>query len=1202
MKKRSCRMGIAFVSAVLMALGMSMAAPAECVPLGMAVSAEDITDENEAIALKQLYSVKKEKTEVTNDTINVEIGSIRLKECEDEFVNGIFWCSVDDYNNVLNEDTVISIITYGCDLNDDGTYTEWGEGAIGWTTSLLPIPATGDYAGYGWGLIYDNIMYDKYCTEVHLGDECYTKVYYTIDKVTGVELGYEHAEGDGDLYFGNEDFPDSCFAEHLYDNFDINKDRILSESEISAVGVIDVSGESPYDLGKITSLKGIEYFKNLYKLSCKFNTISELDLSSNTSLQALHCEVNQLESLDVSNNALLNTLNCSENKLSVLDVSNNVELETLWCGVNQLGVLDISNNAKLLSLWCGDNQLTQLDVKNNTLLHELMCGGNNLENIDVSKNTNLTTFNCDRNLLQDVDVSNNAKLHQFFCYENQLTSLDVSRNTALTDLDCNGNIYVISTTNNKFDLSLLSGFDASKASNWIGAVYNESDNTITVNSETVTYDYDCGNGKTVKFTLTTDYVAPTVAVDEVNFPDEIFRKYVSDNFDTDKDGKLSRSECDAVLSIYVTYKNIQSIKGIEYFTKLRSLYCYSNQLTSLDVSKNTALTSLDCSFNQITSLDVSKNTALISLNCGINQLKNLDVNNNTALKSLICNINQLTSLDVSKNIVLSLLYCDTNQLTNVDVSNNIALTQLRCSYNQLTSLDVSHNTDLTILECYNNQLTNLDLSNNTAITELKCDNNTYAISTTNNKFNLSSLNGFDASKASNWSGAVYNAVDNTITINNDIVSYKYDCGNGETITFTLTTDYVASIVATIDEANFPDVTFRQYVLDNFDTNKDGYLYDCEINAVTKINVSAKSDNPKSIQSLKGIEYFTALETLWCFDNQLTSLDISKNTALTYLFCHNNKLTSLNVQNNTALVNLVCNNNQLTNIDVSQNSLLEMINCTDNLLTALDLSNNPKLKQINCDNNLISKLNISGYEQLKHLQCRNNKLTKLIVSGNPSLEQIFCDDNQLTCLDVSGNEKLTALSCPNNQLSEIICGNTLTVLICDNNKLTELDVSGYDKLVNLQCNDNQLTNLNVSKNTALKWLKCNNNQLASLDLSNNTAITELKCDNNIYVISTTNNKFNLSSLNGFDASKASDWSGAVFNESDNTITITANTVTYTYDCGNGHSVTFTLTVSDNMDISDCINAVNALYNEGGDVIILNELQLKMIEAVLEYDNA
>ena len=86
-----------------------------------------------------------------------------------------------------------------------------------------------------------------------------------------------------------------------------------------------------------------------------------------------------------------------------------------------------------------------------------------------------------------------------------------------------------------------------------------------------------------------------VAVDETNFPDEVFRNYVSENFDTDKSGDLSEEEINGVtkISISGTYSSrgeLSDLTGIEYFTALRSLGCGYNQLTSLDVSKNTALT------------------------------------------------------------------------------------------------------------------------------------------------------------------------------------------------------------------------------------------------------------------------------------------------------------------------------------------------------------------------------------------------------------------------------------------------------------------------------------------------------------------------------------------------------------------------------------------------------------------------------------
>ncbi|MBR6283826.1 MAG: leucine-rich repeat domain-containing protein, partial [Muribaculaceae bacterium] len=75
-----------------------------------------------------------------------------------------------------------------------------------------------------------------------------------------------------------------------------------------------------------------------------------------------------------------------------------------------------------------------------------------------------------------------------------------------------------------------------------------------------------------------------------------------------------------------------------------------------------ALTHLYCFANQLTSLDVSHNTALTTLNCYSNQLPTLDVSHKTAMRDLYCSDNQLTSLDVSHNTALRTLYCDNNQI------------------------------------------------------------------------------------------------------------------------------------------------------------------------------------------------------------------------------------------------------------------------------------------------------------------------------------------------------------------------------------------------------------------------------------------------------------------------------------------------------------------------------------------------------------
>lgn len=271
-----------------------------------------------------------------------------------------------------------------------------------------------------------------------------------------------------------------------------------------------------------------------------------------------------------------------------------------------------------------------------------------------------------------------------------------------------------------------------------------------------------------------------IPIDPTHFPDDHFIAYVELRCDKDGDGTLSQAELDGVTELYVAYANIKDLTGIELFPNLDKLDCKNNNLTRLDVSKNTKLTKLYCEFNQLTGLDLSKNTALTELNC---------------------QVNQLTSLDLSKNTALTKLDCALNPLTSLDVSNNTALTYLDCNYNQLTSLDLSKNTALTKLGCHDNQLTSLDLSKNTALDTLDCSGNKRQITVgETGQFNLSALKGFDVSKASGWSEGA--AVDgNILTVPYGVteISYRYDLdlGNRKRETFTLTFDKV-------EEPDLPD--------------------------------------------------------------------------------------------------------------------------------------------------------------------------------------------------------------------------------------------------------------------------------------------------------------------------------------------------------------------------------------------------------------
>ena len=103
----------------------------------------------------------------------------------------------------------------------------------------------------------------------------------------------------------------------------------------------------------------------------------------------------------------------------------------------------------------------------------------------------------------------------------------------------------------------------------------------------------------------------------------------------------------------------------------------------------------------------------------------------------------------------------------------------------------------------------------------------------------------------------------------------------------------------------------------------------KIAAMTELDVSGTYENPGTLTSLQGIEYFESLTVLSCYNNSLTSLEVSANTALTLLFCDNNQLTSLDINANTALTYLDCDSNQLTSLDISRNTTLTHLYCENN---------------------------------------------------------------------------------------------------------------------------------------------------------------------------------------------------------------------------------------------------------------------------------
>jgi hypothetical protein len=74
---------------------------------------------------------------------------------------------------------------------------------------------------------------------------------------------------------------------------------------------------------------------------------------------------------------------------------------------------------------------------------------------------------------------------------------------------------------------------------------------------------------------------------------------------------------------------------------------YSNTKTRIIKIYGNNITELNCSYNQLTDLDVSRNTALIGLYCFENQLMSLDVSKNSMLSFLSCGFNKLLTNELN---------------------------------------------------------------------------------------------------------------------------------------------------------------------------------------------------------------------------------------------------------------------------------------------------------------------------------------------------------------------------------------------------------------------------------------------------------------------------------------------------------------------------------------------------------------------------
>ena len=294
----------------------------------------------------------------------------------------------------------------------------------------------------------------------------------------------------------NVNIPDANFKAYLVGNSSVNTNL---DGEIQTSEAVAYTGGIYAGTQSISNLTGIEAFINITGLDVSQNSLTTIDLSSNTALTNFYCYFNSITYLNLSTNTALTYVDCSDNQLTSLNIKNGNNTNLIsFSAINNSGLtcILVDNAAYMNSIWpsakdagasyndlcCTVNILdanfkaslvgnsainTNLDgeiqcseaaaftgtiivnslsitdltgIEAFTALTGLYCQLNQLTSLNLTANTNLTYLSCYDNQLTSLDISANTALGTLDCHINQLTSLDVSVNTALAQLDCSSNL------------------------------------------------------------------------------------------------------------------------------------------------------------------------------------------------------------------------------------------------------------------------------------------------------------------------------------------------------------------------------------------------------------------------------------------------------------------------------------------------------------------------------------------------------------------------------------------------------------------------------------------------------------------------------------------------------------------------------------------------------------------------------------------
>lgn len=423
--------------------------------------------------------------------------------------------------------------------------------------------------------------------------------------------------------------PDANFKTYLVGNSAINTN---GDTEIQCSEASAYTGSVLCNNLNISDLTGIEAFYNINFLNCSNN--------------------NSLTSLDVSTNTVLTALNCRNTNIINLDINGNEDLIELYC----------YNNSSLTTLNAGNGN-------NTNFLYFLASNTPNLSCITVDdvnwSNSNWTVAN------NSIDVGASFSTNCAVC------SVNIP--------DANFKTYLVgnSAINTNGDTEI----QCSEASTFTGTIFASSlmiQDLTGIEAFTSLQHLKCDNNQLTSLDLSSN----TALFNLQSHNNSITSVTLGNNSTLDAIGlngnNLSTIDISGVPNIsglYVSDNNLSTI-DFSYNSIIFEIACQNNSISTFDFSQNQSLAKLYCSGNTITNLDLSGHSNIIKLLC-------TDMISLTQLNIANTNNSNVTEFDATNNPNLSCIEVDnvtysTSNWTDIDATTSFSTNCLSVGISETT--------------------------------------------------------------------------------------------------------------------------------------------------------------------------------------------------------------------------------------------------------------------------------------------------------------------------------------------------------------------------------------------------------------------------------------------------------------------------------------------------------------------------------------